>query len=100
MPHESLPSFATAWDHPLTRLAWLRHMCMNVLGLIGWAGGWIVLLGISTYTPNWVVWVFMPYFFYGFYRVTSSSSTSPRRCACCVSSARTHGRCCGESRMG
>ncbi|MEV0119586.1 hypothetical protein AB0H77_41095 [Streptomyces sp. NPDC050844] len=61
--------FATAWDHPPTRLTWLRHMCMNMLGLIGWAGGWIVLLGISTYTPNWVVWIFMPYFFYGFYRV-------------------------------
>ncbi|MGI3198092.1 hypothetical protein ACRJ4W_04350 [Streptomyces sp. GLT-R25] len=43
-------------------------MAMNGLGLIGWIGGWIVLLGISTRTPNWVVWVFMPYFFYGAYR--------------------------------
>ncbi|MFF4251487.1 hypothetical protein ACFY1L_09785 [Streptomyces sp. NPDC001663] len=37
-------------------------------GLLGWPGGWIALLGISTYTPNWVVWIFMPYFIYGFYR--------------------------------
>ncbi|MEV0319178.1 hypothetical protein ACIBKX_06605 [Streptomyces sp. NPDC050658] len=62
--------FATAWDHPPTRQAWLRHMGMNMVGLIGWIGGWITLLGISTYTPNWVVWVFMPYFIYGFYRVS------------------------------
>ncbi|MFE9606975.1 hypothetical protein [Streptomyces sp. NPDC006012] len=43
-------------------------MIMNVLGLIGWPGVWVALLGISTYTPNWVVWIFMPYFLYGFYR--------------------------------
>ncbi|MFB6555646.1 hypothetical protein [Streptomyces sp. NPDC056405] len=43
-------------------------MAMNVIGLVGWAGGWVLLLGISTYTPNWVVWVFMPYFIYGPYR--------------------------------
>lgn len=41
---------------------------MNVLGLVGWIGGWIALLGISTYTPNWVVWIFIPYFLYGAYR--------------------------------
>lgn len=60
--------YPTAWDHPPTRRAWVGHMAMNGLGLIGWIGGWIVLLGISTRTPNWVVWVFMPYFFYGAYR--------------------------------
>ncbi|CAM5362181.1 hypothetical protein [Streptomyces purpurascens] len=43
-------------------------MLMNVVGLLGWPGGWIALIGISTYTPNWVVWIFMPYFLYGFYR--------------------------------
>ncbi|MFJ1972140.1 hypothetical protein ACIO93_26060 [Streptomyces sp. NPDC087903] len=43
-------------------------MMMNVVGLFGWPVGWVALLGISTYTPNWVVWLFMPYFFYGFYR--------------------------------
>ncbi|MEV8014823.1 hypothetical protein AB0O76_00365 [Streptomyces sp. NPDC086554] len=45
-------------------------MGMNVVGLIGWIAGWIALLGISTYTPNWVVWIFMPYFIYGPYRAT------------------------------
>ncbi|MGW0626681.1 hypothetical protein [Streptomyces sp. NPDC002758] len=43
-------------------------MITNVLGLVGWPAGWIALLGVSTYTPNWVVWIFMPYFLYGFYR--------------------------------
>ncbi|MEW2447594.1 hypothetical protein AB0896_08550 [Streptomyces parvulus] len=46
-------------------------MVVNVLGLVCWAGGWVALLGISTYTPNWVVWVFMPYFIYGPYRVVT-----------------------------
>ncbi|MET8899346.1 hypothetical protein [Streptomyces sp. NPDC004538] len=60
---------ATAWHHLRTRQAWLAHMLMNVIGLVGWAGGWILLLGISTRTPNWVVWFFMPYLIYGPYRV-------------------------------
>ncbi|GGN33319.1 hypothetical protein [Streptomyces fuscichromogenes] len=58
----------TAWDHAPTRAAWARHMAMNAVGLIGWPAGWVVLIGISTYTPNWFVWIFMPYFLYGFYR--------------------------------
>ncbi|WP_055702589.1 hypothetical protein [Streptomyces silaceus] len=60
--------YVTAWEHPPTRRAWLQHMAMNVVGLIGWLIGWIALLGISTRTPDWVVWVFMPYFIYGLYR--------------------------------
>jgi len=60
--------YPTAWDHPPTRRAWAGHMAMNVLGLLGWIGGWVALLGISTHTPNWVVWIFMPYFLYGAYR--------------------------------
>lgn len=60
--------YPTASSHPPTRRAWAGHMVMNVVGLVGWVGGWIALLGISTYTPNWVVWVFMPYFVYGGYR--------------------------------
>ncbi|WP_328873573.1 hypothetical protein OHT76_27750 [Streptomyces sp. NBC_00287] len=43
-------------------------MAMNVVGLVGWIGGWVALLGISTHTPNWAVWIFMPYFVYGLYR--------------------------------
>ncbi|MDQ0385608.1 hypothetical protein J2S54_002428 [Streptomyces sp. DSM 42143] len=42
---------------------------MNIVGLIGWAGGWVLLLWVSTCTPNWVSWVFVPYFIYGPYRV-------------------------------
>lgn len=44
-------------------------MVMNVFGLIGWSGAWVMLLGLSLRTPNWVLWIFMPYFIYGPYRV-------------------------------
>ncbi|MFG3213593.1 hypothetical protein [Streptomyces tendae] len=44
-------------------------MTMNVVGLIGWIVGWMVLLQISLWTPNWVAWIFMPYFIYAPYRV-------------------------------
>ncbi|MFF0226114.1 hypothetical protein [Streptomyces sp. NPDC004629] len=43
-------------------------MAINVVGIIGWPAGWLTLLGASMYTPNWVVWLFMPFFLYGFYR--------------------------------
>ncbi|MEU1128435.1 hypothetical protein ABZ383_00975 [Streptomyces sp. NPDC005900] len=45
-------------------------MVMNAVGLVGWVGGWLALLGVSTYQPDWVALVFMPYFLYGFYRAT------------------------------
>ncbi|MFE9772705.1 hypothetical protein ACFYOV_13675 [Streptomyces sp. NPDC005931] len=62
--------YPTAWEHPPSRWAWVKHMTMNTIGLVGWGGGWVLLLGISTEAPNWFVWVFMPYFLYGAYRVT------------------------------
>ncbi|MBE8474111.1 hypothetical protein [Streptomyces justiciae] len=46
-------------------------MIMNVIGLVGWIGGWIVLLGVSLHTPDWVVWICMPYFVYGAYRTVT-----------------------------
>ncbi|RDD85223.1 hypothetical protein [Streptomyces parvulus] len=52
-------------------------MVVNVLGLVCWAGGWVALLGISTYTPNWVALVFMPYFIYGPYRVVTQLKYFP-----------------------
>ncbi|MFJ3041523.1 hypothetical protein [Streptomyces tendae] len=42
---------------------------MNVVGLFGWVSGWVVLLGVSVYSADWLVWVFLPYFVYGPYRV-------------------------------
>lgn len=42
---------------------------MNAIGAVGWAGGWVALLAISTRSPNWVTWFFMPYFIYGLYRL-------------------------------
>ncbi|GAA3087406.1 hypothetical protein ACFQ0X_19350 [Streptomyces rectiviolaceus] len=65
----NLTDHPTAWDHPPTRRAWFQHMAMNAVGLVGWIGGWIALLGISTNTPDWVVWIFMPYFLYAPHRV-------------------------------
>ncbi|CAM5393201.1 putative protein OS=Streptomyces tendae OX=1932 GN=GUR47_15615 PE=4 SV=1 [Streptomyces tendae] len=61
-------AYATAWDHPPTRRAWLSHMVMNVVGLFGWVSGWVLLLGVSVYSADWIVWVFLPYFVYGPYR--------------------------------
>ncbi|WP_399942369.1 hypothetical protein ACGH52_24540 [Streptomyces sp. BBFR25] len=43
-------------------------MAMNVLGFFGWVSGWVLLLGISVYSADWLVWVFLPYFVYGPYR--------------------------------
>ncbi|MFE1584635.1 hypothetical protein ACFW6Q_02940 [Streptomyces sp. NPDC058737] len=43
-------------------------MMMNVVGLFGWVSGWVALLGVSVYSADWLVWVFLPYFVYGPYR--------------------------------
>ncbi|MFE9704440.1 hypothetical protein [Streptomyces sp. NPDC005930] len=59
---------AAAWDHRSTRWAWVAHVALIVTGLVGWIALWVVLLQVSLWTPNWVVWVFMPYFIYGPYR--------------------------------
>ncbi|WP_370666978.1 hypothetical protein [Streptomyces sp. IBSBF 2507] len=52
-------------------------MVMNIIGLIGWSGGWIGFLWVSMYTPNWVVWLFMPYFIYAPYRVLTQLKYFP-----------------------
>ncbi|MGW3283328.1 hypothetical protein ACWDR3_01635 [Streptomyces sp. NPDC001002] len=52
-------------------------MAMNVIGLVGWPASWIALLGVSTYTPDWVVWIFVPYFLYGFYRSVNQLTYFP-----------------------
>ncbi len=59
----------TAWGHSPTRQFWARHVISSILAALAWAAGWVLLLVISTYTPEWMVWVFMPYFLYGPYRV-------------------------------
>ncbi|ANJ09271.1 hypothetical protein [Streptomyces parvulus] len=43
-------------------------MAMNLLGLAGWLGGWVALLGVSVYSADWVAWVFLPFFVYAPYR--------------------------------
>ncbi|MER6320878.1 MULTISPECIES: hypothetical protein [Streptomyces] len=43
-------------------------MAMNVVGLFGWVGGWVLLFGVSVYSADWLVWVFLPYFVYAPYR--------------------------------
>ncbi|MFD3575090.1 hypothetical protein [Streptomyces sp. NPDC058644] len=52
-------------------------MLKNVAGLIGWVGVWIALLGISLKTPNWAVWVFMPYWIYSPWRMLVQLSYIP-----------------------
>jgi hypothetical protein len=48
----------------------MRHMAMNVVGLIAWPGVWVALLFVSnsTYPSNWILWIFIPYSLYGLYR--------------------------------
>ncbi|WP_193473667.1 hypothetical protein [Streptomyces griseomycini] len=55
-------------------------MAMNVMGMVGWVGGWVVLLEISTRSPNWVAWAFMPYFVYGPYRAVIQIRYFPAAC--------------------
>ncbi|MEU6681264.1 hypothetical protein [Streptomyces sp. NPDC046925] len=69
--------FTTAWDHPPTRRAWILLMLKNVAGLIVWIGVWIALLGVSLKTPNWAVWIFMPYWIYSPYRMLVQLSYIP-----------------------
>ncbi|AZM54092.1 hypothetical protein DMA15_17190 [Streptomyces sp. WAC 01529] len=69
--------FPTAWDHPPTRRAWNLLVFKDVAGLIGWIGVWIALLGISLETPDWAVWIFMPYWIYSPWRMLVQSSYIP-----------------------
>lgn len=61
---------ATAWDHPPTRWAWVGHMAVNFIGLIGWLamllGLFYVLLGYLS--PGFSA-LFAPLIVYSFYRV-------------------------------
>lgn len=59
----------SAWSHLPTRRAWARHIFVSVIGVLGWAACWVLLLAVSTYGPQWIVWICMPYFLYGPYRV-------------------------------
>lgn len=52
-------------------------MLKNAVGLIGWIGIWIALLGISLKTPNWAVWIFMPYWVYSPWRMLVQLSYIP-----------------------
>ncbi len=61
-------SSSTAWGHRSTRWAWALHAAASIVELIGWVAGWVTLLQVSLWMPNWAAWVFMPYFIYGPYR--------------------------------
>lgn len=61
----------TAWDSRSTRRAWLLDLVASFVGLVAWVGGWVILLGVSVNGPDWLVWVFVPYWVYGFYRVVT-----------------------------
>jgi hypothetical protein len=63
----------SAWEHLPTRRFWIWHVIINILAAVGWAACWVLLLGVSLYTPQWVVWLFMPYFLYGPYRVAAQA---------------------------
>ncbi|MEV0175228.1 hypothetical protein AB0I00_29425 [Streptomyces sp. NPDC050803] len=58
-----------AWEHPPTRRAWMGHMGMNVVGLIGWAVAWIGLLVVlvGLLSQSFII-LFLPLLAYTMYR--------------------------------
>lgn len=62
---------STAWSHGPTRRAWTLHVCVAVSAGFLWVGCWVLLLAISVYASDWVVWVCLPCFLYGPYRVAA-----------------------------
>lgn len=61
--------YATAWDHPLTRRAWVGHMAMNIAGLVGWFGTWIGLLAVLVgFLSPGFTFLFVPFLLYSLYR--------------------------------
>lgn len=67
--------FPTAWDHAPTRRAWGLHVVVAVASGLCWVAGWVLLLAVSTYTAQWVVWMCLPYFLYAPYRVAAQVKT-------------------------
>lgn len=60
-----------AWEDGSTRRAWALHVTGAVTAGFVWVGCWVLLLAISAYGSGWVVWVCLPYFLYGPYRVAA-----------------------------
>ncbi len=61
--------YATAWDHPLSRRAWVSHLVVNVVGLIGWLAAWIGLLAVLVvFLSPGFAFLFVPFLIYSLYR--------------------------------
>ncbi|MFD4544865.1 hypothetical protein ACFWOX_01815 [Streptomyces sp. NPDC058467] len=60
--------YSTAWDHPATRQAWIQHMAMSVVSLVGWVVCWFGALFLIVATPGWIGWLFFPVLLYAFFR--------------------------------
>ncbi|MGP3952769.1 hypothetical protein [Streptomyces sp. 7N604] len=61
--------YPTAWDHPPARNAWMKHMAMNVVGLIGWIAAWFGLLAVLVvFLSPGFTFLFVPFLIYTFYR--------------------------------
>ncbi|MGA6220655.1 hypothetical protein ACPESV_10055 [Streptomyces umbrinus] len=61
--------YSTAWDHPPTRRAWIQHMIMIVVRLVGWIAVWVGSLGVlvSFLSPGFTP-LFVPLLGYATYR--------------------------------
>jgi hypothetical protein len=60
--------YPTAWEHPPTRRAWIQHMMMIVMRLVGWIAVWLGTLFFIVATPRWIGWVFLPLLVYATFR--------------------------------
>ncbi|MEV0528099.1 hypothetical protein AB0I66_32215 [Streptomyces sp. NPDC050439] len=59
---------STAWDHPPTRKAFVRHMIMIVGRLLGWGAVWFATLFLIVATPASIAWVLIPLLVYATFR--------------------------------
>ncbi|MEV0934185.1 hypothetical protein ACIBMX_42355 [Streptomyces phaeochromogenes] len=61
--------YSTAWDHPPTRRAWIQHMIMIAVRLVGWIAVWVGSLGVlvSFLSPGFTP-LFVPLLGYATYR--------------------------------
>lgn len=68
-PYMHVTEYPNAWDHPLTRAAWVRHMLMNVASQIFWIAAFPgSLYAMVVFTSSAYVIAFAPFMLYSMYR--------------------------------
>lgn len=67
-----------AWDHSPTRQAWVRHVVMNLVGLLGWIALWFgSLTALVRFMSSGFTVLFVPLLIYAFYRAFIQAFSVP-----------------------